>query len=237
MSAMSRELSGPDTREWMQRFIDLFTQQREALAELDRRTGDGDFGTNLASALRQASRRMFEGPSDTASAVFARVSEGFLDTGGTSGPLFGMWFRELAKAMARSADAGALAAGVAAGAATVQRLGHAQVGDKTMVDAMVPAAEAMTGQDLDADLAAAAEAARRRGEHPEVASPAGTLQLPGRRRHRRPGPRCRHGGAVLRVRTSLTPSVGVNGSAGPIFCWILSRRPRSMLRFRLPQLR
>ena len=160
MSAMSRELSGPDTREWMQRFIDLFTQQREALAELDRRTGDGDFGTNLASALRQASRRMFEGPSDTASAVFARVSEGFLDTGGMSGPLFGMWFRELAKAMARSADAGALAAGVAAGAATVQRLGHAQVGDKTMVDAMVPAAEAMTGQDLDADLAAAAQAAR-----------------------------------------------------------------------------
>jgi dihydroxyacetone kinase-like protein len=194
----------------MQRFIDLFTQQREALAELDRRTGDGDFGTNLASALRQASRRMFEGPSDTASAVFARVSEGFLDTGGTSGPLFGMWFRELAKAMARSADAGALAAGVAAGAATVQRLGHAQVGDKTMVDAMVPAAEAMTGQDLDADLAAAARSStHRRGEHPGVASPAGTLQLPGRRRHRRPGPRCRHGGAVLRVRTSLTPSVGV----------------------------
>ncbi|MGH3788650.1 MAG: dihydroxyacetone kinase subunit DhaL [Pseudonocardiaceae bacterium] len=154
------ELTGPAAREWMQRFIDVFTRQREALAELDRRAGDGDFGTNLASALRRASRRMSDGPNDSASAVFARVSEGFLDTGGTSGPLFGMWFRELSKATAQSADAGAVAAGVVAGVATVQRLGRAQVGDKTMVDAMLPAAEAMTGQDLDADLRAAAEAAR-----------------------------------------------------------------------------
>lgn len=154
------ELTGPDAREWMQRFIDVFHQQRDVLAELDRRAGDSDFGTNLTSALRQASRRMSGGPSDSASAVFARVSEGFLDTGGTSGPLFGMWFRELSKATAQSADAGAIAAGVAAGVATVQRLGQAQVGDKTMVDAMLPAAEAMTGHDLDADLAAAARAAR-----------------------------------------------------------------------------
>jgi dihydroxyacetone kinase-like protein len=76
-------------------------------------------------------RQLSDGPSDSASAVFARASEGFLDTGGTSGPLFGMWFRELSKATAQSADAAALAAGVAAGVATVQRLGHAQVGDKT----------------------------------------------------------------------------------------------------------
>ncbi|HWR48759.1 MAG TPA: dihydroxyacetone kinase subunit DhaL [Pseudonocardiaceae bacterium] len=157
---MSRELTGPQARAWMQRFIDVVHRQRDVLAELDRRAGDGDFGTNVTSALRQASRRMSEGPSDSASAVFARVSEGFLDTGGTSGPLLGMWFRELSKATAHSADAGALAAGVAAGVAAVQRLGQAQVGDKTMVDAMLPAAEAMTGQDLDADLAAAARAAR-----------------------------------------------------------------------------
>lgn len=160
MRAVSRELTGPDAREWIQRFIDAFNQQRAALAELDRRAGDGDFGTNLASALRRASRRISDGPNDSASVVFARVSEGFLDTGGTSGPLFGMWFRELSKATAESADAVALAAGAAAGVATVQRLGHAQVGDKTMVDAMLPAAEAMTGHDLDADLAAAARAAR-----------------------------------------------------------------------------
>ncbi|MGH3915185.1 MAG: dihydroxyacetone kinase subunit DhaL [Pseudonocardiaceae bacterium] len=157
---MSRELTGPEAREWMQRFSDVFHRQRDVLAELDRRAGDGDFGTNVTSALRRANRRMSEGPSDSASAVFARVSEGFLDTGGTSGPLLGMWFRELSKATARSADAGALAAGVAAGVAAVQRLGQAQVGDKTMVDAMLPAAAAMTGQDLDADLAAAAGAAR-----------------------------------------------------------------------------
>jgi phosphoenolpyruvate---glycerone phosphotransferase subunit DhaL len=157
---MSRELTGPQAHEWMQQFIDIVHQQRDVLAELDRRAGDGDFGTNLTSALRQASRRMSRGPSDSVSAVFTRVSEGFLDTGGTSGPLLGMWFRELSKATAQRADAGALAAGVTAGVASVQRLGHAQAGDKTVVDAMLPAAEAMAGHDLDVDLPAAARAAR-----------------------------------------------------------------------------
>jgi len=142
------ELTGPDARAWMQRFIDVVNQEREALAELDRRAGDGDFGTNLTSALRRTGRRMSKGPSDSASAVFDQVSKGFLDTGGTSGPLFGMWFRELSKATAHSADAAALAAGVTAGVATVQRLGQAQVGDKTMVDAMYPFSSAKTWLDI-----------------------------------------------------------------------------------------
>lgn len=155
------ELSGPDARAWIERFTASFTDERDALAELDRRAGDGDFGTNLAAALRRATTRLATGPADTAGEVFTRVSEGFLDTGGTSGPLFGMWFRELGKACAEQSGARQLADGVAAGVTTVQRLGKAVVGDKTMVDAMVPAAEAMTGEDLHADLAAAATAAGR----------------------------------------------------------------------------
>lgn len=154
------ELTGPDARAWVQRFIDTFADEREALTELDRRAGDGDFGTNLAAALRRATTRLEKGPADTPAEVFTRVSEGFLDTGGTSGPLFGMWFRELGKALSAGAGARQLADGVSAGVATVQRLGKASVGDKTMVDAMTPAAEAMTGADLAADLAAAAAAAR-----------------------------------------------------------------------------
>lgn len=154
------ELTGPDTRAWVARFVDAFTTEREALTELDRLAGDGDFGSNLAAALRRATTRLEAGPADTPAAVFTRVSEGFLDTGGTSGPLFGMWFRELGTALASVSGARELADGVAAGVATVQRLGKAEVGDKTMVDAMVPAAEAMAGVDLAADLAAAATAAR-----------------------------------------------------------------------------
>ena len=154
------DLTGPDARAWVARFVDAFTTEREALTELDRRAGDGDFGTNLAAALRRATARLDAGPATTPTEVFTRVSEGFLDTGGTSGPLFGMWFRSLGRALDTGSGPRALADGVAAGVATVQRLGKAEVGDKTMVDAMVPAAQAMAGVDLAADLAAAASAAR-----------------------------------------------------------------------------
>jgi dihydroxyacetone kinase-like protein len=97
--------------------------------------------------------------------VFEAVSLGFLDTGGTSGPLFGMWFRALGRAQSGPATTTAsLRDGVQAGTATVQRLGRAEVGDKTMVDALVPAGEALDqavqdGLGPSAALAAAARAA------------------------------------------------------------------------------
>jgi dihydroxyacetone kinase-like protein len=88
-----------------------------------------------------------------------------LNTGGTSGPLFGMWFREIARAgSTEPADLPSLATGVQAGLAAIQRLGGASVGDNTMVDAIAPAAEALTaaatdGSSLGSALKAAAAAA------------------------------------------------------------------------------
>jgi dihydroxyacetone kinase-like protein len=91
--------------------------------------------------------------------------------GGSSGPLLAMWFRAFATATAGSdeMDRRALAAAVADGLATVRRLGGASVGDKTMVDAMDPAAAALVRslefeQAVEADLAGAAAAARAGAE-------------------------------------------------------------------------
>jgi dihydroxyacetone kinase-like protein len=152
-------------RAWMDAFAADFEEQRQRLTELDRAAGDGDFGANLRSALGKVQRRLAVHP-PTARAVFGAVSDAFLDTGGTSGPLFGMWFRAVSRALPETdpAGPGELAAGVQAGVDTVQRLGGAEVGDKTMVDALVPAAAALagaTGGSLADALAAAAEAARQ----------------------------------------------------------------------------
>lgn len=152
-------------RAWMDAFAADFEEQRQRLTELDRAAGDGDFGTNLRSALGKVARRLADDP-PTARAVFGAVSDAFLDTGGTSGPLFGMWFRALSRGLPETDPAGPaeLAAGVRAGTGTVQRLGGAEVGDKTMVDALVPATAALAGAaggSLAAALAAAAEAARQ----------------------------------------------------------------------------
>jgi dihydroxyacetone kinase-like protein len=75
-----------------------------------------------------------------------------------------MWFRDIAKAADGPGTTQTLAAGVAAGLATIQRLAGAQVGDSTMVDAIDPAARALAraaevgtpvGEALDAAAAAA----------------------------------------------------------------------------------
>jgi phosphoenolpyruvate---glycerone phosphotransferase subunit DhaL len=155
---------------WIDQFATLFSGLREHLGYLDRLAGDGDFGTNLNSALGRARANIAEdAPGDFAD-VFTSVSRGFLNTGGTSGPLFGMWFRELAKASAvANVTVEALAIGISLGLSTVQRMGNARVGDNTMVDAMSPAADALTDSvannlDLATALQIAASAARAGAE-------------------------------------------------------------------------
>ncbi|WUI33354.1 dihydroxyacetone kinase subunit L [Nocardia sp. NBC_00416] len=134
---------------WVQTMFDAFLDRTEVLADLDRRAGDGDFGANIAAALRRARAGIeTEQPRDYAGRLTA-VSRGFLGTGGTSGPLFGMFFRELSRCAAGSEPTlTELSAGLAAGLATVQKYGKAEVGHKTMVDALAPAAATL------ADLAA-----------------------------------------------------------------------------------
>jgi dihydroxyacetone kinase-like protein len=147
-------------RAWAETFMAAAEEHSAALNELDRQSGDGDFGANLSAAVARARTRLDE--ADSVSGVFGAFSGAFMDTGGTSGPLYGMWFRSLARAASGEAiGLAALAAGAADGVATVQRLGRAEVGDKTMVDAMVPAAQALAGAgDLREGLLAAARAAR-----------------------------------------------------------------------------
>lgn len=136
----------------------------QRLGDLDRRSGDGDFGTNIAAALRRARTGIeSEPPTDYAGWITA-VSRGFLGTGGTSGPLFGMFFRELARCSGGGEPTlGEFAAGLAAGLASVQKYGNAQVGHKTMVDAIAPAVDVLSGLTGPADptdaLATAAQAA------------------------------------------------------------------------------
>ena len=158
-------LDGDAVRAWVGGFAVAFRAARPELDELDRRSGDGDFGSNLLSAVDRIEGELEGAPG--AGEVFATVSKAFMHAGGTSGPLFGVWFREFARA---SADAGGLdraglARAVAGGLAAVEGLGHARPGDKTMVDAIAPAADALAraageGRELSDDLADAAAAAR-----------------------------------------------------------------------------
>ena len=159
-------LQGRFARRWLAEFVAEFDSRVALLTDLDRQAGDGDFGDNLTSALGKAQGFVDRLAPAGFADVFDAISKGFLNTGGTSGPLFGMWFREIGKATSTPPlEVATLAAGVAGGLAVIQRLGKAAVGDKTMVDAMAPAAAALAtasdrGDDLGSALLAAADAAR-----------------------------------------------------------------------------
>src|SRR5699024_7657146 len=158
----------------------------DALGDLDRRAGDGDFGTNVRTAMKLVAARFETEEPATYREWLTALYMGWLGVGGTSGPLFGMFFRDLAKAgepdggadaatdsdgsAAGSVDQDAvptlaqLTEALAAGQATVQKYGEAEVGDKTMVDALDPAVAALreaveAGTAADEALAAAEQAA------------------------------------------------------------------------------
>ena len=179
---VTEALDGSGVRAWQRSFTTLFRMHREELDDLDRRSGDGDFGTNLLSAVERVDAEAeAPAPGETGEA-FAALATAFMHAGGTSGPLFGVWFRAVARAATAAGrlDAAALAEGAGRGLDAVTKLGGARPGDKTMVDAMAPAASALAeaaGNDdgLAAALAAAAAAAREGAE-----STAGLLARRGR---------------------------------------------------------
>ncbi len=162
---MTARLDGAMALAWITSFSDRFAMSQHDLTALDRLAGDGDFGTNIASALGRVKDALPSADHATCASVFAAAATGFLATGGTSGPLFGMWFRRIAGRMEASASVDDLAAGVVDGLAMIRKLGGASVGDSTMVDALAPAAAALSaaaaeGEDLPTCLARTAAAAR-----------------------------------------------------------------------------
>ena len=151
-----------------------------ALGDLDRRAGDGDFGDNVRTAMKNLARELEGGePADYRGWVTA-MSRAWLGVGGTSGPLFGMFYRDLAKAAGDGEvpDLAALAEALEAGQAVIQKYGEAEVGDRTMVDALAPAVAALreaagSGADAAHALGAAEKAA--------IDAAKGTAELTARR--------------------------------------------------------
>lgn len=126
---------------WLRQLADDIAEIREPLNDLDRRAGDGDIGTNLDNALQAAVRRGTGADADLAADLKSLATAFSEDVGGSSGPLFGLVLVRIATAVATDAGAGAGAVvqGLRDGVEAIARAGGARVGDRTMVDALVPA--------------------------------------------------------------------------------------------------
>ena len=127
----------------------LLDQEAE-LTRLDQVVGDGDLGTALARGARAWLQNPIDG---SAAQLLRRLSEhARREIGGTSGPLYAAG---LLRASEKLADGGDWPDAFIAGVAAIKELGGAALGDRTMIDALEPAAAAAGD-----GLAAATEAAR-----------------------------------------------------------------------------
>ena len=113
------------------------------LSDIDGAIGDGDHGVNMRKGFTLAGSR-FTASTDFVGALDLLGSTLLTEIGGAMGPLYGTFFEEMARAAEGSTevDAALFGAMLDAGVDAVLDVGGAKVGDKTLVDVMVPAREA-----------------------------------------------------------------------------------------------
>jgi dihydroxyacetone kinase phosphoprotein-dependent L subunit len=141
------------------------TAEKARLSEIDGLIGDGDHGVNMAKGFGQAAERV-AGRDLTVGEALRELGDVLLsEIGGSMGPLYGSMFLDMAEAVEGRdrLDAPAIAAMLRAGLDGVEAVGSAKVGDKTMLDCLVPAVgafEAAAPQGLPAAVEAMTAAAR-----------------------------------------------------------------------------
>jgi dihydroxyacetone kinase-like protein len=159
-------------RAWITRAAGAVETEREHLSALDAAIGDGDHGTNLSRGFAAVMRTFDVSSPRTPATVLALTGTTLISkVGGASGPLYGTAFRRAGQALADAPDVdlAGLAGALGAALAAVRKLGAAHDGDKTMVDALAPAVEALDkavaeGASASEALTAAAAAAEAGAE-------------------------------------------------------------------------
>ncbi|GGX75510.1 dihydroxyacetone kinase subunit L [Streptomyces minutiscleroticus] len=148
-------------RRWMTAAAASVDREADRLTALDSAIGDADHGSNLRRGFTAVASELEKEPPDTPGAVLALAGRHLISTvGGASGPLYGTLLRRAGKALGDAAAVSRqeLADALRAGVDAVRQLGGAAPGDKTMVDALVPAVDAL-GTSFAAARSAAEEGA------------------------------------------------------------------------------
>ncbi|MFW5419886.1 dihydroxyacetone kinase subunit L [Nocardiopsis sp. CNT-189] len=130
---------------WIGAAAEAVAEDKERLTELDAAIGDGDHGANMDRGLGAAREALAVLDAAGPGEVLVKTGMTLISkVGGASGPLYGSFFRTTGKNL-EGAEAGlaGLAAALRTGLEAVQRMGAAQPGDKTMVDALSPAVTAL----------------------------------------------------------------------------------------------
>jgi len=143
----------------------LAEEKKEYLTELDSAIGDADHGVNMSRGLKKVMEKVHDKEYADFAGLFRDTAMTLMSAvGGSAGPLYGTFFMKMGQALSgkSEATAGEFAHAMREGLNGVMALGKSEPGDKTMVDAIAPAIEALGGGgDDSAAWGAAADAAER----------------------------------------------------------------------------
>ena len=154
---------------WLREFAALVAANKDLLTDLDSAIGDADHGTNMDRGMTAVLGALDGEAPGTPAALLKRTGMTLVSTvGGASGPLYGTAFLRMAAAAGDAAelDGQSLAKVLRAGLDGVVARGKAEPGDKTMIDALAPAVDALeaalaAGQPVGEALRAAVRAAEQ----------------------------------------------------------------------------
>ncbi|MFP8960956.1 dihydroxyacetone kinase subunit DhaL [Streptomyces nanhaiensis] len=154
-------------RRWLSAVSAAVDREADRLTELDSAIGDADHGANMRRGLTAAVAALEEQAPSSPGAVLTLAGRRLISTvGGASGPLYGTLLRRAGKALGdqESVEPEQLREALRTGVEAVAQLGSAARGDKTMLDALYPAVEALD------DSGGGFEAARRAAEEGAAAT-------------------------------------------------------------------
>lgn len=166
---MSEEITLTQLYQWLKHFADYIEAEEAYLSELDAAIGDGDHGANMVRGMATVRARLAEEQEtqQSVSGLMRNVAMTLISSvGGAAGPLYGAFFLRAAKDAGSSptVSLAQLAQMFRSGLDGVQQRGKAVRTEKTMIDAMQPAVEALeaataAGEPILAALQAACQAA------------------------------------------------------------------------------
>src|ERR1700744_4908678 len=142
----SKSLTAEVVLRWLENCAETFESHKDELTQLDAAIGDADHGANMARGFTAVKGKLGELKGKDIGAIFKATAMTLISTvGGASGPLYGTFFLQAANGangkMALTHEE--LVAVFNAGLQGLMTRGKAVVGEKTMVDALVPALEAL----------------------------------------------------------------------------------------------
>lgn len=130
-------------------------ENHEILSKLDSAIGDGDHGTTMLRSVKAVEDTINSNPDEKIKDLLYKIGWEIMSAdGGSTGPLLGSFFMGMSEGSNDSSefDSSAIAEMVIAGTEKMHKQSRAQIGDKTMMDALLPAVDALKAADKNASI-------------------------------------------------------------------------------------